>query len=234
LNKSKIIVLYLLIVVLPPSYGQNLNKKVDEIIEKALRINLKNYYYNKVNCSNNQCFIVDDFFSDNIKNDIFNNEWNYSELVYKEIDYQVDNYTLYEIIISPYIEFGNKQLALSYPESYLVGNSKKILLGIYKKDIIFMSGDLYHSKYSKLILKKDNSIKKYIEFLNLKLHSYNINNISYVKKKKKWLYFSAYEMIFTKKTKVYFRVNKETPDLVEYLGWKISGRYKNREKIKIY
>ena len=217
------------------SFSQNSNLSIELKIKERVKKNLHAFYMKNVHLVKMERGVIR---SEDDK-DFFKfppaNEWDYSSFKLKKIQLVFKGYTFYEILISPCIYAEKEKKCYdSISDRIFFGSSKKILIGVHNDDIVFFSGELFHTEYALDIITSDESIESYSNYLELKLYSDEVKQLSFVKKTKKWIYFSGVIDVFTSPTKVYYKVLRKDPDKVCYLGWKISGKYKDKEKIQLY
>lgn len=159
--------------------------------------------------------------------DKLNDSISFENFVIKRSNLYLKNYALFEVNIKKEIVhsdgFVYRFKANYYSEEWLRTN---ILIGFSSEGILVLSGNLPNSIFSHMFNLKNNNLKEYIDYLSLKLFSSNFSDIKYVKKNSKWIYFSCIKNIFSKKTKIYFRVKRDFPDFVDELGPNISGKYR--------
>lgn len=108
--------------------------------------------------------------------------------------------------------------------------SKRILIGIHEdnNEIIYISGNVFKSCIANdFILKIDNPLS-FTNFLELKLFNYDVERITFKKRRRKYLLFTAYSK--TIKEEVYIKVNPIDFDLLQVKGiksdWTENGSYK--------
>jgi hypothetical protein len=149
----------------------------------------------------------------------------------KKSDLLLKDHVLYEVDLlnafdckTHQVKIGNFQRLFGFDRSILVA---------YSNSFKILSGPLYDYMFSHMFRFNDKQPETYLDYLKLKLYRYDLQDLAFVKKNRKWIYFSATETIFTKPYKVYFRISRDNPDIVESLGWKISGKYRDSEKIEV-
>lgn len=143
----------------------------------------------------------------------------------------LSSYRLYEIQVSRNVTLKNNKKVFFISNS-IVDNlfSKKILLAYSKDEILVLSGNIPNSFYSNKFKLNKKKAESYIKYLELKLFKNGVSNILYVKKNKDWLFFKTTQKLFTEKVCVYYKVNKENPDIVIEIGLDLKGK----KKIAIY
>lgn len=145
---------------------------------------------------------------------------------------QLKYHTLYEVDLPQIFDCKSHQVKIGNFQT-LFGLDRSMLIAYSGESFKILSGSLYNYAFSHMFNLNHKQPETYLDYLKLKLFRYELKDIAYVKKRKKWIYFSANQVINTKPYKVYFRVSRENPDIVESLGWKISGKYRESEKIVI-
>lgn len=140
---------------------------------------------------------------------------------------------LYKLKVSNYFKDNEGFVKLPYTFINDLGLDYGLLIGYTDECVKILSGNICNSIYSDIFNLQNSKIETYIKFLEIKLFVFNIKKLKYEKQNKKWIFVSGLETIFKKQYKVYYKVNKDFPDIVIKLGHKISGKYTNSEKVII-
>lgn len=195
-------------------------KKLDSISKDDIVKNILIYRISKMNsdidtCANGSPLNFAELLPSN------NQELN---IHFKESNkrYPDNNITLYEletnfsfINYTKYLNGQEKMDIINFVKSDFSNINYFFLIGINKltNKIIYISGDLFKNCISEdfdLLVDKPNTFNC---FLDLKLYNYQLKNIKYVKRNKKYLFFKAFSE--TQKTNIYIKVNIKNFDLLK-------------------
>lgn len=169
-----------------------------------------------------------------IKNEILADSISFEDFIITKSKLSLKGYCLYEVeIVNKITEANDNRFKKSYKtSSWNINNLLKgrILLAYSLNEILVLSGYIPNSIYSSMFDISLYKNKEQIKFLELKLFVFESKDILYQKKDNKWFYFTGNEILFTKKTRVFYKMNKKNPDLVKRIGLDIRGK----KKIGIY
>lgn len=228
---------YLLLLFYITLYGQEANSQEEKLNDTIFQIDafLKDKLITQYQLINNYrilngiSFLTSDM-SQSVKYNIQN-----LMLDVRSLNRDICESKIFSARISSYIDKDSIKIKPSNTFFDSLGiQNRLILIGYSQNGIKIISGDLTNSLYSMCFDLDLNKIDTYYQYLELKMFVYNLKDIKYKKKDKKWIYFSAVENIYTIPTIVYLRINRKFPDIVERLGKNISGKYKRTEKTVIY
>jgi len=232
IKRIKVSILLLFLLFNIKSFSQEVElDNYKEYLKKSIKHNFLISYYNNIKFNNM-------IFTSNFENVIPPcNNWDI-DIEFKKVDSLFyKDYILISAI--PKVGLYCKEMDKKYtfnnlPKEQLYGYGQEILIAIREKEnsfeLKFLSGRLILSSYS----SDFNLETDYHNYLELKLFTDKVSNIKFIKKNRKWLYFSTTKLIFSVKKKVFYRINRLNTDLVQYLGCKMSGKYSKKEKENLY